>query len=822
MFTRPDVEAWRLSVLTDWAGTLKAGNETVVRELDTMTRYFEDVRDDWQGVGFEAAREHAGTEHSSGIKVSTEVDSLHDAVTQGAGMLGSRRDVLLNKVADAEHDGYTVSADWKVAKTVPAGATQQQATDIANAVKGHQDAINAALAALKDEADTTARAIDDAAQRIRVRGDEAGDGDLAALDKPAEDDAQRIGEEDGKALADEAAKPADQRDNSVFARIGSQLPTHLLTDAELKELAAGREVATVPAAVQEYYRDLYRTAGKDGVLALGEYLKGQEAAGNPTAGLQRDALANGLTVVSNEKVGTGKDANGKLVNAGGYQYVPKSLQDLIAQRPGDGTMYPEYLAPPQTGPVGLPHSDRFPAPMPADGPYPGLPNPMKENYIGELGQFQSLMSEANPGYTPGTEMGTKLYEKAADMAAHPDLTNTSVNGKDFDKVAGGLAEFGGRNHEAAYRIWSGDGMPPDYHKDSTVRALLGHNWSGSDGGSGAASLLNWIGDDAKLPNDTPMGQHARSALADMPRMLGSDRYHPDPETWKHTQDAFMHSPKLSDAMSNVLASNMDAINGDRTAGWSGESQVAQDGRPTLNVTDAQRMMELGSYTQEGRTNLVTGAELQRQQILSGEFRQNPDGPLSGLPSQTSGDFSGRLESAMRDAITHQNEAGAAEAKNPTDEVNQAKLFGAKLAGEIADKAIDKGIGSLPGGEAASIVFDATGMKPGDWVQERMQQLLGMPEFQPTALDDPAQLRARASDAIANNVLRSAYAAGVPIPPDLLDGHGQPIDMAEKQALSRQVTEAWGKFQSGHGITQYIIDYQQSYDGGRSVEGPPHD
>lgn len=817
MFTRPDVEAWRLSVLTDWAATLKTGNETVVRELDTMTRHFEDVRDDWNGLGFEAAREHAGTEHSSGIKVSTEVDSLHDAVTQGAGMLGSRRDVLLNKVADAEHDGCTVSADWKVAKTVPAGATQQQATDIANAVKGHQDAINAAVSALKDEADSTARAIDDAAQRIRVRGDEAGDGDLAALDKPAEDDAQRIGEEDGKALADEAAKPADQRDNSVLARIGSQLPTHLLTDSDLRELAAGREVATVPAAVQEYYRDLYRTAGKDGVLALGEYLKGQEAAGNPTAGLQRDALANGLTVISNEKVGTGKDANGKLVNAGGYQYVPKSLQDLIAQRPGDGTMYPEYLAPPQTGPVGLPHSDRFPAPMPADGPYPGLPNPMKENYIRELGQFQSLMSEANPGYTPGTEMGTKLYEKAANMATHPDLTNTSVNGKDFDKVAGGLADFGGRNHEASYRTWSGDGMPSDYHKDATVRALLGHNWSGSDGGSGAASLLNWIGEDAKLPIDNPMGQHARSALADMPRMLGGDNHNLD--AWKHTQDAFMHSPKLSDAMSNVLASNMDAINPQgMPVGSVNESQLSPDGRPVLNVSDARRMMELGSYTEESRVNLSTGAELQRQHILSDEFRQNPNGPLSGLPSQTNGDFSGRLESAMRDAITRQNEAGAAEAKNPTDEVNQAKLFGAKLAGEIADKAIDKGIGSLPGGEAASIAFDATGMKPGDWVQERMQQLLGMPEFQPTQLQEPDQLRAQANAAIANNVLRSAYSAGVPIPSGLLDEYGQPINMAGTQALDQRVTQAWTQFQSDHGITQYITDYQQSYDGGRSVEG----
>ena len=36
--------------------------------------------------------------------------------------------------------------------------------------------------------------------------------------------------------------------------------------AELRDLAAGKEVSTVPAAVQEYYRDLYKTAGADGIL----------------------------------------------------------------------------------------------------------------------------------------------------------------------------------------------------------------------------------------------------------------------------------------------------------------------------------------------------------------------------------------------------------------------------------------------------------------------------------------------------------------------------------------------------------------------------
>lgn len=818
-FTRDDIQAWQLSALTDWASALGSGIETVERELDTAQRHFDDIHDDWKGLAYEAARDHVATDTASGHKVNHEVSDLQTAATNAVSMLGSRRDVLLNKVSDAEHDGCTVTSGWKVDKPVPAGATQQQATDIANTIRNHQDAIDGAVSALKDEIDTTSRAIDDAAQRVRIRGDEAGDDDLAALDKPAEQDAGRIGEEDGKALAAEMAKPADQRDPAVMARIASQLPTHILTDAELRDLAAGKEVSTVPAAVQEYYRDLYKTAGADGILGLNEYLKGQAAGGNPNAGLQGASLANGFAMISDEKAGTGRDASGKLTGAGGYQYVPKSMQQLIEQRPGDGTMYPEYQGTPQTGPVPLPHSQHGPQAMPADGPYPGLPNPAKEQYLQQLGQFKDLMGQANPGYTPGTELGTKLYEKAADMAAHPDLTNTNVSGKDLDKTAGGFADFAGRNHEAAYKIWSGDGMPPGYHHDDTVRALLGHNWESSDGGAGASSLLKWIGTDAGLPPGDAMGQHARNALADMPRMLGGND--PSGEVWKHTQDAFMHSPKLSNAMTDVLTGNISALAPDSPAGWSKESMAFNGEHPVLNVSEGRRMMELGAYTDEGRTALEAAAEKHRADSLTQVFQQHPGEKLTDPLTQSGGgNFAGRVDNAVREAIDNQNTAGHNKIEHPDDEMTRLKLVGSKMAGSVVDMAVDKGLGSSPLGKAGDMLLGATGIKPGELATEQVQKWLNMPEYHDIPQKyEPDQLSARTNDAIANTVLKSAYAAGVPLPQDLVP-NGQPIDLAGREP-NGPVDTAWRQFVDNHGLGQYLNNYQQSYDGTRSQEGKGH-
>ncbi|MFC5335004.1 MULTISPECIES: TPR repeat region-containing protein [Mycobacterium] len=786
MVTRPEVEAWRLSVLTDWAATLKSGNETVVRELDTMTRHFEDVRGDWHGLGYDAAREHAGTEHSSGIKVCAEVDGLHDAAVRGASMLGSRRDVLLNKVADAEHDGCTVSADWKVAKAVPAGATQAQAAEIANAVKGHQEAINAAVSALKDEMDTTARGIDDASQRIRVRGDEAGDGDLAALEKPAEEDAGRLGEEDGTALADEAAKLPHQRDNSVFERVAGQLPTYLLTDADMRELAAGREVATVPTAVQEYYRDLYRTAGKDGVLALSDYLKGQEAAGNPTAASARDTLANGLTVVSNEKVGTGRDANGKLVNAGGYQYVPKDLQQLIERRANDLV------------------------PLPNEGSNPSARQLELESNAAQLSSFSDMIGQANPGYQPGTELGTKLYEKAADMTKNglgqwaqgyiednPKSSLTYLDDpKKFDWAAGTFADIAGRNNESSYQIWSGDGMPEGYNREETIRALTSYDWSNSDGGRGASTLLDWITDGSHQPG-TPQYEHAQQALMEAPRILAGDD-----ATWSKTRDSFAHAPDLATAMSRVLTANPDTMDPPGyPAGWGETSQVA-NGHAYVKASELQRLMELSSYSHEGQVNLTTQSELQRANALARAFELDPNGDLTKtLAGQGGANLAGRVDQAMLAALNHQNELGAANFQ-PEGVLANVKLLGASLAGEL----VGMGINRVPYLDNALNVVGAGNVS--DDLAKQLAKAMQVPDYQKLPVPNIIDLQAEAQKSISGTILRAAENMGVPIPPELWQGD-QPISF-RGQPLTPEQAAAWKTFQEQHGLAQYITDYQQSY------------
>ncbi|NKS98835.1 hypothetical protein GS498_21045 [Rhodococcus hoagii] len=59
------------------------------------------------------------------------------------------------------------------------------------------------------------------------------------------------------------------RDVETLDRIAGQLPVQGLTAAELDTLAAGGQVGTLPQTVRDYYAELYRAAGKDGVLALG-------------------------------------------------------------------------------------------------------------------------------------------------------------------------------------------------------------------------------------------------------------------------------------------------------------------------------------------------------------------------------------------------------------------------------------------------------------------------------------------------------------------------------------------------------------------------
>ncbi|MFD4434042.1 hypothetical protein ACFWPJ_32440, partial [Nocardia sp. NPDC058497] len=172
-------------------------------------------------------------------------------------------------------------------------------------------------------------------------------------------------------------------------------------------------VESPPTAVQEYSRNLYQTAGSDGILALSEHLEAGEDSGNTVAAAQRDALANGLMVVSNENIGTGRNPDGTLTNAGSYQNLPSGMRELIEAKRTD--------------------------PNPINPNTPGGPAVALQDQWKDTNDLADLMGQANPGYEPGTELGTKLFLKSSDMIQdqyHPD-------GR--DEAAAQFLDIGSRN-----------------------------------------------------------------------------------------------------------------------------------------------------------------------------------------------------------------------------------------------------------------------------------------------------------------------------------------------------------------------------------------
>ncbi|MFI6867321.1 hypothetical protein [Nocardia sp. NPDC050406] len=585
------------------------------------------------------------------------------------------------------------------------------------------------------------------------------------------DDVVRAGErgrEDGRALAEWADGPTPDQDPAVLARVAGQLPDHPLTDAQLRTLASGGEVDTLPRQVQDYYRAFYNAAGKDGVLALSEYLKDQEESGSTVAASQRDTLANGLAVISNEDIGTGRTPDGKLIGAGSYQDLPADIRELIEARRTD--------------------------PDPIDPATPGGPLVALQKQWQDTNALASLLAETNPGYEPGTELGTQLYLKSADMVQ--DQYNPPDLGR--DTAAGAFTEFAGRNNDAAHRIWTGDGMPHDYDAKETVRTLTGHDWSNSDKGRGAATLIDRITEEARLPLDDPRGMRGREALAGLGTMLCPDDK--GDTVWAEQKDSFARNPELATAVGKAVAGNLDAVSGTVWTTGFPENSVMPDGRVSWQAEEANRLLQLGSYSEEGRLNITTAVEQHRTAELTQLMREHPDQLPNALALSDAGALSGRVDNAMWDALIHQDQLKGQEALNPTDALYQAKMLGASIAGQLADEAV----GKIP---HADIGTGALDLEVGDAVEGKVQEWLGKPEYEFMERPSEAVLKSEATDNAHQAILNAAYATGT-LPPTLRTDDG-PLDMATIRRNSLAQND-FTSFLTTTGLGQYVTDYCQSY------------
>ncbi|TQF65781.1 hypothetical protein FK531_20340 [Rhodococcus spelaei] len=663
MPTLPEVRSWNPASLSDAADRLTAADTAFTTETGRVSAKLVDLHHDWTGAAFDAARYRVATECAAAARVSTEVTELARALTDGSRRLHSVREVALAKVAAAESDGCRVGDDWSV--SAGSGSTERDAVD------AHRWAIGRAVDDLVREDGEVTRLVEDAAQQVRARGDQVGDG--ADLSRPAEEGAARLGREDGEALAAAAA----HGDDAALSRIAEQLPAQVLTPSELTSLAAGDEVSTVPQSVRDYYTELYRAAGKDGVLALGDHLKAQEVAGNPGAGRALNSVANGLMLVSNEKVSSGRNPDGSLRSPGSYANLPANLRELVSTR----TNGPDKNATTYPGTGQLADQTRF---------------------FEDTRRFGALAKEAEPGYLPGVELSREMTRQAASLGipggvsaftGHPGFT---VGTESVEQSMRDYLEVSGRNHEATTQLLTGHGSPDQpldggYSPVKTIAPLLRYDWSEDQG---APALFDWIGEHATPGPEVSVAQseQAGSAATGLIRLItegGVDGQIGTFESLMNLPDSDDRSlgslnPALTQQVAGAVTPYLDAI------------AIAPDSEVTTH--GFSRAEALGPNADIGAIRLATlmntdptasaafnGAIVDRTNDYAGRF-----GELHGETSwdrNALGQASGRLLGYMEQGLRAEAYDGGLD-----DAAAEAKAAGStKLAVEVATK-IGVGVG----------------------------------------------------------------------------------------------------------------------------------
>ncbi|AKS30747.1 EspA/EspE family type VII secretion system effector [Mycolicibacterium goodii] len=731
--------------------------------------------DRWQGSGADAYAA-ANKEHAAVYEKLADLDRRMAAeVKNAAGVVSSGRQDLdspANWVNSAVQSLPPTSEQDRERKLLPiAREGISQVNGIVQSATAQMVEIKGRITGLKGEYESLSN------QKFAPGGDKSDedknekDGDVQSVMGDDADKDERDGKADGEALAEQANLPPAHRDPAVLDEVAANLPESPLTAEQMAALAAGEEVNDVPKETLDYYRDFYNAAGKDGLLLLDRHLESQEADGNAEAGAQRDRLANGLTLTSNEKV-VELNPDGSVAARGGYDQLPPDLREMLEVRR-------------------------------ADPAYPGWetlgPTEAKNQHVADVVQFSELIGEANPGYQPGTQLGAEMYLKSADMVENSTggwgMTDTAP--ESYERAASSLAEVAGRNNESSYKIWSGDGMPEGYDPKETVRTLIGHDWSQSGGGgSGAATVLDWITEDSQRPVGDAIGDRARQAFVDLPDYLAPSDTDP---VWDSQRDAFARNPAISTEMSQLLASHTNSLVAPGQQNGFVETRIDPEGYPRISADDANRLLELGSYSEEGRATLTTAAEHARIEELEAAMRNHPGILSEYVANSPAGALSGRIDNAMTEAITNQNEVLQQDVV-AKDAVYRAKVAGAELAGTLADELTPK----IP---RVGEVIGYTGLDPGGIVESSIKHFIDTPEYQAIVVPDDDILMAKSNLQAQQAVLEAAMKAGE-LPDELKHGNS-PVQISELGPGSREY-QIVQKYLIERGLAQYVTDYAQSY------------
>ncbi|MCC3333404.1 TPR repeat region-containing protein [Nocardia abscessus] len=825
MPTRAQVEAWKLEKLAEWASELEADTQEYENQLGRMLTHFTDAT--WSGAAHDAAADRFTEENDQGRRLSQEIRGTAAALRAADARLANERRILLGRVSDALNDPespipLTVDDRWTVAVTylgaeLPADDRQK----VKDKVDHHQGLINAAYYSLMNAVNEVGAAIRAGAQQIRARGDLLGDG----IDTPAATatDIAELGREDGRAVL-AAIRPDGTVDPAILDQIASRLPQGVLSEQELHILAEGGEISTMPASTQQYYREFFQGAGKDGIVALTDHLESQDKAGNPAASAKLTALGNGLLAVSNEKVGTGKDANGRLQSPGGYEQLPKDLRDLVSRRWQD--LDPNELAKP-----GQQAKD-----------------------FRDLSSVGDLVSHASSGNQPGKIFGIELSRQGASMAEYLDA-NQKVRGDmlpgegwqpgDKDRIENGARELfdtGLRNHESSAALLSGD-LPADipkpagedvrpgeiaYDRDKFASTVLNHDWG--DDGKTPAKLFDWVATEThEVDSDgkpTEQAILARRTLIELPEFFAPVEGPQDPAQLGDKPDThrssnlvtkdgttvfqsnaavFAENPELSKALANVMGSNIDAYS-ERF----GETGLTPKGlQPRLEGTDADRLLFLASQSDQGRLTLEVSRQAYEANVINQAFT-NSDTNAGVQASESVRKIAGldaRLTAAAENAMTFQDEHKIGDYNDHQIELFEKKRAAAEIVAEMTIGQIEVPR-QVPGGPIASMVADQLKESA---TEAAIEKFVPEPKELRQTFPDIANINAQGERDIQMQIISSALATGQDVPSALIDPTTrQPIDL--NGTLEEYQIRARDEFFRDYNFTQFITDYTQSRTG----------
>ncbi|MEV6278577.1 hypothetical protein [Nocardia sp. NPDC051832] len=787
MPTRKQVEDWKLGKLSEWAGEIEQDTQHYDSQLGLITNQFADVA--WSGKAKDAAADRFTEERDQARRLGLEITDVVNALRAADTRLTIERQTLLNRVTDAEKDTESplqlaVGDNWAIS-TKTAIANGKVPTDDVNKAKArithHQGLINTAYYALTAAVSEVTAAITSASQEVRVRGDQLARGiDVAADDFS---DSAQLGAEDGKALS-EAIKPNGEIDEAALDRIASQLPTGMLSEKDLKTLADGGDVSTLPQSVQDYYKEFYKSAGKDGILALNERLLKQEEAGNPLAAGRRDALANGLLVVSNEKIGTGRNPDGTLKSAGTYENVPKSVRGLI--------------------------ETRFPLPDDAD---PSQPNYRayrgtdESARLGEIASLSSLLGEASPGYQPGTKMGTELIQQSSYLMgdAKDDLKGTNYIGDvkaSMEPTAARLVDIGGRNEESAYQILTGDGMPEDYDPQKVAGPLLSNDWSDIDKGRSTSQLLDWIGPDSQSA-DEQQADRAQAALKALPNVLVPLDDSNLPSGFGDMNENFVKNPELASALSKALQPNLTAFGDPNNAdGFYSTHLEPQEGMPDrarFGVVDADRLLMLANASEEGRLGLQTALNLHQTEMITKALGGDPD--HNANVGKHLGNLTGRIDTGMNNALLFQEGQKIISENERLQSTYEMKKGGAEIASELLAEAIPIKRGGPIGEMVGQMVI-------GKASEALIDQYIKEPELKSIPIKDWEALQTAGINNLKSRMLNAEWMATGNLPPGLVDQSGRPVGWTPELASSLE-TSATNLFVD-RGLSPVVNNFGNAY------------